>query len=353
MPVRTPAKRLDQGPATELRVIAWSVGALGIIAVVAAAKLASGIVAPTVLAALFALTLAPLVAALERRRVPGSLAAAAVVGSCVLAAVGAVYLLAPSAEEWRMRAPSIMRSVERNMRDIEREIEKGVDKATAGRASEIGGQQSATDAVIESGQQLVTDALLSTPWALATFLYVGLLCFFLLSEREALRQFALSLCPSWRMRLRLSQAIRDMRRSVSRYLLTITLINIGLGAAAGIAFKLLGLPNAPLWGAMVAVLNFMPYIGPLISNVIVFAVGFTTFSTAIDAVYPVLALVTLNMIEGQIVTPMIVGRRYRVGPLSVFLALAFGAWLWGAVGAIVATPLLIVAHRFGARMTPA
>ena len=330
--------------------IAWGVAVLGLIAVVSAAKAASAIVAPTVLAALFALTLAPVVTALERPGVPVPLAAAGLVGACVLAVAGALYMLAPSAEEWRLRAPSIMRSLERNLRDIEREIEQGVDKATAGAAEELGNQKSATEAVIESGQKLVTDALLGTPEALATFFYVALLCFFLLSERGALRRFILSLCPDWRTKLRLSQAMRDMRRSVSAYLLTITAINVALGFAAGVAFWLLGLPSAPLWGAMVAVLNFMPYLGPVIANVVVFAVGFTTFGGVIEAIYPVLALVTLNVLEGQVVTPLVVGRRAGVGPLSVFLALAFGAWLWGTLGALVATPLLIVAHRLCERM---
>jgi predicted PurR-regulated permease PerM len=347
---RYQVRRRNRRRENELRLIAWGIAVLALIAVVSAAKLASEIVAPTVLAGLFSLTLAPLVAALERPGIPGPLAAASVVGACVFVAAGGAYLLAPSAEEWRLRAPSIMRSLERNLRDIEREIEKGVDKATAGAADDLGGQKSATEAVIESGQKLATDALLSTPEALATFLYIALLCFFLLSERATLRRFALSVCTDWRMRLRLAQALRDMRRSVGGYLLMISLINAGLGLAAGCAFWLLGLPNAPLWSAMVAVLNFMPYLGPLIANVVVFAIGFATFGDAIDALYPVLALVSLNVVEGQVVTPLVVGRRSGVGPLSVFLAVAFGAWLWGALGALVATPLLIVVHRLGSRM---
>ena len=143
-----------------------------------------------------------------------------------------------------------------------------------------------------------------------------------------------------------------MRRNVGRYLLMITSINIGLGLAAGVAFSLLGLPNAPLWGAMIALLNYMPYLGPLIANIVVFAVGFTTFNGVAEAIYPVLALATLNVAEGQAVTPMVIGRRARVGALSVFLALAFGAWLWGALGAFVATPLLIVARSLWQQMAP-
>jgi predicted PurR-regulated permease PerM len=128
------------------------------------------------------------------------------------------------------------------------------------------------------------------------------------------------------------------------------MINELHGLATGVAFWWLELPNAPLWGVMVGLLNFMPYIGPLIANVIIIAVGAATYASLTQAIKPVLALLTINIIEGQVVTPMIVGQRTRVGALPVFLALIFGAWLWGALGALVAAPMLIVASTFWRRM---
>lgn len=333
-----------------LRVIAWSIGAIAAIAIVSAAKLAGAIVAPTVLAGLIALTLAPVVASLERLGLPSSLSAGAIVILGVLVAAGGVYLLTPSVEEWRLRAPSMIRTIEWQIRNLEHEIEQAVDNATIGNTEDLGGQKSTADAVIKSGQKMASDVLVATPRVALTVLYVAFLCYFLLAERAALRPAVLRLCPDWKTRLRLSRAIRDIRISVSRYLLTVAIINAGLGLAAGIVLALLALPNPTLWGAMVAVLNFMPYVGPLVANIIVFAVGLVAFPAFLDALYPVLALVTLNIIEGQLVTPMVVGHRLRVGPLSVFVALAFGAWLWGALGALVATPSLIVAHRFSRRM---
>lgn len=335
--------------ATLLRLTAWSAVAVAVVAIIAAAKFASAIVAPTVLAGLLALALGPLVAGLERARLPSALSAAVVVGAVVSATAGLLYLLIPSFQEWRLRAPSAMRRLEWELRDIEREIEEATP-GSSGTDEESGEEKSAADAVMESGQNLVTDMLLATPEVLIGFLYVTLLCFFLLAERVMLRRLALSLCPDWKTRLRLSRTFLDMRRSVGHYLLTVAVINTGLGAAAGVAFFLMGLPNPVLWGAMVTVLNFMPYVGPLLANVIVFAIGFLTFSSLLEALYPVVALVALNVVEGQIVTPMVVGQRSRVGALSVFLAVAFGAWLWGALGALVAAPLLIVLHRFWRRM---
>lgn len=133
-----------------------------------------------------------------------------------------------------------------------------------------------------------------------------------------------------------------MRTKVARYLLTISIINVMLGIATAVTFWALGMPNPVLWGVGMAILNFIPYLGPAIMNVIVFAVAFVHYPSFFVALLPVAALLMLNLIEGQIVTPMLIGSRIAVGALPVFLAVAFGAWLWGAVGALLATPALIV-----------
>jgi predicted PurR-regulated permease PerM len=335
---------------TSIRIITWSVAILALIAVIAAARYASAVVVPVVLAGLFALTLTPLVHALERLRLPVTLAAAIVVCSGVAGTIGGAYLLAPSVEDWRSRAPSIIRAVERQLRNIEREINQQVDQATAGNGTQITGDASPADAAIASGQQLATDMLLGTPEMLAGLLTTAFLCFYFLAARAHMRRMVVASVSDWKTRLRISRAILEMRRSVGHYLLTISMINVLLGIATGVAFWWLELPNAPLWGVMVGLLNFMPYIGPLIANVIIFAVGAATYASLTEAIYPVLALLTINIIEGQVVTPMIVGQRARVGALPVFLALIFGAWLWGALGALVAAPMLIVASTFWRRM---
>ena len=332
--------------------IAWACSTLALIAVVAAGKLAAEIVAPTILAGLSALTLSPVVRVMERRRIPSSLAAGAVVMTMIAAGGTAAYWLAPSAEDWRWKAPNVIRSLERQARSIEREITDKVDKATAGRATTLGQQESPTEAVLESGQKLVADTVLATPQVLLMVLYIAFLCYFLLAERGLILRAAMGLAIDWRMRLQVARAVRDIRQNVSSYLLTLAAINAGLGFAAAAMFWMTDLPNPMLWGTMVMLLNFMPYIGPMISNLVVLAVGLVTFPQFGQALLPVALLVTLNLLEGQLVTPMVVGRRSRLGPLSVFLALAFGAWLWGAIGALVATPLLIVGATVWRRMVP-
>ncbi len=335
------------------RIRAFSLAVLAAIAVVASAKLAAEIIAPTVVAALFALTLAPLVRMVERVGLPPMPAAGLVVGACGIGFSGAAYLLTPSLADWRARSPSVFRTVETKLRQIERDIVAKVDGATAGGPLTDKGDGKAAEKVIETGQGMATDVILATPGAIAAILYSIFLCFLLLAERERVRRAALSLVRNPSTRLRISKALRDMRVSVGQYLFVIFLINLALGFAAALLFWWAGLPNPALWGAVAALLNFVPFLGPLALNLIVLAIGIVTFPTVAEAVYLVLALAMLNIVEGQLVTPTLVGRRVEVGALAVFLAVAFGAWLWGVAGALVATPLLIVAHRFWLRMSRA
>ncbi len=337
------------GEVTARALNSWSLAVLAGIAVVAAAKLADEIVVPTVLAGMFAITLTPVVATLERFRVPSALAAALVVLCAVFAVLGSIYFLAPSAEDWRLRAPSIIRSIEWEFRDIEREIKENVENVTGSQGD--ANENSATEAVLESGQRLVTDVALKTPKMLASALYIAFLCYFFLIERATLHRLILSLGPTGSIRLRMGRAMREVRRDVARYLLTMGLINASLGVVAAAVLWQMGLPNPILWGVTAGMLNFMPYIGPLILNAVVFVVGVSAFGDMVAALYPVGALLLLNIIEGNVVTPLIVGRRSRVGPLSIFLAVAFFAWLWGVLGALLAAPLLIISNSIWRRMT--
>ena len=147
--------------------------------------------------------------------------------------------------------------------------------------------------------------------------------------------------------------MRDVRTNVARYLLAITVVNLGLGICTAAAFELLGVANAPLWGVAAALLNFMPFIGFSIMALATLGVGIVSFEDSVVAFAPFAVVIGLNSIEGNVVTPMIVGARIRIVPIAVFVAIAFGAWLWGAAGALVATPTLIVVVAFVRRLNAA
>jgi predicted PurR-regulated permease PerM len=136
--------------------------------------------------------------------------------------------------------------------------------------------------------------------------------------------------------------VRDVEGQISRYLLTITAINIGLGVAVAVAMRVLGMPTPLLWGALATVLNFLPFVGSVIGVAIVGVVALSHFPTLGAAAVVPLAYFACTAIEGQFVTPMIVGRRLRLNTAAVFVAVAFWSFLWSIPGALMAVPILVV-----------
>lgn len=319
--------------------------------VVVALDQASRIAIPTVLAVLAAIALAPLARRLEALGAPAWLAAALIVAGALTTTGATLYVLAPSAEAWNQRAPQILRDVERKARQINREVAESVGVKSPGPAATA--EQDTVGQLVEGGQRLATDFAIGAPGLVGGGVYWAFLTFFLLSDRPALARRLMSLGVGLSAHLALGRAMREVQANVSRYLLAITVINIALGLCVAGVFHLIGMPSAALWGVAAALLNFMPYLGPIMMALVALGVGFVSFDTIAAAFAPVLALVALNTIEGQVVTPMLVGARMRLSALSIFLAIAFGAWLWGASGALIATPTLIVARTFFARLDAA
>jgi len=344
---------------------------LGIIAgvmLLVALDAASMIAVPAVLALLCAIALAPWVRWLEKTGAPASLCAAVVVGGLLLGAAITAYTLAPSAEAWNQRAPQILRDMEQRARDfatgISRAFEVGSDSEpsaprapTEGSASDNGdapeSEDGAVDKLVEGGQRMLADLAITAPRLAAGAVFWAMLTFFLLRDRVMLGRWVISLVRGDSARRAVGRAMRDVRTNVAQYLLAISAVNLGLGVCTAAAFYLLGVANAPLWGVAAALLNFMPFIGVAIMALVTLGVGIVSFDDPVVAFAPFAVIVVLNVIEAHIVTPMVVGSRTRIPPIAVFLAIAFGAWFWGAAGALVATPTLIVAVSFVRRLNAA
>lgn len=374
--------RIDRGA---LVTVAEAV--IAAVVVVAALGHAKEIAIPTVLAALGAIALAPLARRLERGRLPASLAAGLIVVGTLGGAAGTLYMLAPSATAWNERAPQILQNIELRVRQINRDVVKSVgveakpetapeaeaapDAASGDAAAEDGGATAdaegadaqGTDAegpdpegddavskLVEGGQRLMTDLAISAPGFVLGGVYWAFLTFFLLRDRASLSRRLLGLGTTFSARMALARAMRDVQADVSRYLLAITVINIGLGLAVAGAFYLIGVPNAALWGVAAGLLNFMPFVGTAVMVVVTLGVGMVSFEEPVVAFAPVAVVIVLNTIEGQLITPMLIGKRMRLSALGIFVAIAFGAWLWGAPGALIATPTLIVATAFITRL---
>jgi predicted PurR-regulated permease PerM len=139
--------------------------------------------------------------------------------------------------------------------------------------------------------------------------------------------------------------------NTSIYFGTLTVVNICLGTAATVLTWLVGLPHPFLWGTLAAVLNFIPYLGPVIVIATLFVIGLTVFSALGQAVIAPLAYLGITALEGQVITPTLIGHRLTINPFLVFLSIAFWAWMWGPVGAFLAVPILLCAMVAVRRMS--
>jgi predicted PurR-regulated permease PerM len=168
-----------------------------------------------------------------------------------------------------------------------------------------------------------------------------LILFFLLGWGANLFRNLVAALPDFRSRRRMLSMATAMQRSVGAYFSIVTLINAGLGLAVGGAMFLLGMPNAVLWGVVAAILNYMPYIGPLVTAAILLLAAVVTFSTLGEVLIPPAVFLVLTSVEGQIVTPLALGGRLLINPLVIFVATMFWFALWGPVGALFTVPFLV------------
>jgi predicted PurR-regulated permease PerM len=142
--------------------------------------------------------------------------------------------------------------------------------------------------------------------------------------------------------LRASRTLRDVQARLSSYLGSVTIINALLGVLVGVAAWLCGLQSPVMWGGLAAVLNYLPYFGPFIMAGLLAAVGLGTSESLFRGSLPVISYMTLHALEANLVTPSLLGRRFAVSPVAILISISFFTWVWGAVGAILATPLLIM-----------
>ena len=185
--------------------------------------------------------------------------------------------------------------------------------------------------------------LTTTPRLVASVLAVVLLTFFFMVYGAALQRHAIALLPRRQQQKLTVGILQSIERSVSRYVLTISIINVLVGLLFAGALSLLAFPlaDALLWGTLVALLNFAPYVGPLIGMVMMLVVGLTAFDDAWSSLLPAAIYLGLHTLEGQVVTPIILGRQMRLSPLILILALMVFGSLWGIIGLLLAVPMLV------------
>lgn len=316
---------------------------LALLALVTALDVGESILSPIVLGIVSGIVLSPLSELWEKWGFPpvfGALCSLIV----TLVAVGAVILLLqPLVAQLVAQAPKVLADMQDTIDTLSSTL-RGLRNATEVVADALGDGTGAVtqgaDAAAAEGLPSVTDAILLAPSIVAqATIFAGVLFFFLLTRHELYASLARQVSPASDP-FQIVARLRRAERHVSRYFLTVTLINVALGVATAAALQLMGLPNAILWGMMAALFNFIVYLGPVIVSLALLVAGVAAFDGALSLA-PAVAFVALNFVESQFVTPGFIGRQMHINPLVVFVALVFGMWLWGGVGGIVALPIAI------------
>jgi predicted PurR-regulated permease PerM len=318
-------------------------------------SLATRVVVPVLVAILLSLMLAPPVRLLTQWHVPRVLASVFVLGLAIAIGVTALNALARPAFDWMGHAPKAIEQFAHQIHDLWRPI-ADASKATE-KITHIA-QTGTTDAqqpvrVVDSGAPDPIFQLLSgAPAIIASILSTLILVFVFLQHGDAVLRKLVEFAPDWNAKRGVVVATRDAQRELSGYVLTISLINVVLGIATAVALWLLGIPDALLWGGVAALLNFAPYIGPILTVAALSIVGMSSAHTLLLGLAAPGAFLALHFIESFLVTPFLAGRRLALDPIMIFLSLMLLGWMWGIAGLLIAVPLLtcfkIVASRIPA-----
>ena len=319
--------------------VAFALISLFIISTVAVLYAAKAFFLPVVAAFVVGTMLSPAASFLERRRIPRALSAVLIVTAVCAGVTFIVGLISSPVMQWTGRLPELAGLLRDKLHIIDRPLALWHELQ-----SMLGSSDAFSTAPFQMPKlEWVQPALEFLPPTFTEFLlFIATLILFIASWRDLRRALVMTF-NSHDSRLRALRVLNAIEEHLGAYLLTVTLINMGVGAATGLVCWIAGMPNPAGLGALAATLNYLPIIGPVAMFVILTLVGVIGMPTIGAGIIAPLAFVGITFLEGHFVTPTIIGRRLELNALAVFISLAFWTWLWGPMGAFLSSPLLIVA----------
>jgi len=333
-----PERLVVVSPAVTTR--SFALNCLLFLAVMIILKLAKPLMVTVALSLFFYFLLMPLVLFLGRLRIPRALAAGAVVTLVLgLLSTAALYSAEPAAA-WAGEIPELIPSLREKLLPVSEPIAK-IEQAAIEVESITRPDGESQPSVTVSDSSVIDNLLTHMTAILISTGVIVFLTFFFLTFGERLQQKVARLGRSFAEQRRLVTIARSIQIEISRFLGIILVINLCLAAIASFVFWILGVPNFLLWGGLAGLANFVPYAGAAAMVVLLAGVGLVTFDTLGDAVLVPGSFLVLTILEGQLITPMLVGRRLNLSPVLVFFAVIFWAYMWGLAGALVAVPILV------------
>jgi predicted PurR-regulated permease PerM len=321
----------------------WALRGVFFLALVFAVREARPLLAPVLIAGLLTLALSPAVRSLRRRGVPEVLGALLMVVTLMASTVPLAMTLARPAAAWWETAPTTVAQLLEQLDKVRSAI-PGLHPPPPprpGRAALPATPDPLKERLASEGVALTGLVLTRSLSFAVSFTATVILLYFLLASEHWVVSRIVEAVPRQRTRALVLGGVRAAQREIGHWLAVVGIVNCTVGLLMGLVLWMLGLPNPTLWGAVTAVFCFVPYIGPMAVMALLLLAGVSTFDSGAQMFAPMLAFVVIHAIESNIVSPLIVGRRLSLSPVSVFLAVMFWGWLWGIAGALIAVPLLI------------
>ena len=293
---------------------------------------------PLVTALVLTIVLSPLADRLARMGVPNIIASFMAVILFIAIVVLALATILNPAIALFDRIPVLVASIDETFTQFRGQLD-WINELNQ-RIGNLAGRTTGREVVLAT-PSMVERVALATPLLVLETLLTLLMAFFMIEARVRLRRRLLLERAEFTSSLRAARAIRDVQDRVASYILTVGLINLGVGVVAALGAWALGLDAPVMWGGLAAMLNFLPYVGPLIMTGILLLVGMGTAETLLLGLVPAGAYLGLHAVEANVVTPAILGKRFTVNPVLILLAISYFSWIWGALGALLSVPILI------------
>ena len=301
---------------------------------------------PIFLACIAAMTLKPIIRGFSSCHISPPVSAAVVIGLLVAAIGIGFFQLGRPALTWMNEAPQHMTELRQRFQKIFPRLAQFNQAAAA--VNDLGATEAEKKAeqkkapMVEVKDSRGSSSILN--WT-GTFLAgVGetlVLLYLLLASGDLFLQKLVHVMPTLRDKKRAVEISHEIQQNISNYLLTVSLINLGLGILVGGGLYFMGVPNAAMWGMLVAALNFVPYFGPIVGVLLLATVGLLTFDTLWQGLLPPGYYLLLHLLEANLITPVLLGRRFTLNPVVLFVSLIFWTWLWGVPGALLSLPILV------------
>jgi predicted PurR-regulated permease PerM len=297
---------------------------------------------PIALAGIAAITLKPLIRWLSFCRIPPALSAAVVLFFLVSTIGIGFFQLGHPASAWMNEAPQHMTELRQRVQKMFPRAARFSQAAAAVNSLGATDEEQKKGPTVEVKDSRGTHSVLN--WT-GTFLAgVGetlVLLYLLLASGDLFLQKLVHVMPTFHDKKRAVEISHEIQQNISNYLFSVSLINVGMGLVVGGGLYFMGVPNAAMWGMVVTVLNFVPYFGPVAGVIVLATVGLLTFDTLWNGLLPPAWYLLLHFLEANVITPVLLGRRFTLNPVVIFVSLIFWTWVWGVPGALLSVPILV------------